>query len=188
MRKGLILFFFATGATMISNGAPESDTARPAAVFPREEFLNQVFRTVVDSSLSNYYLYAEAMPCSFVKYDYEEWAKYALQEDVPIYLLNELAEKCYHDRAPSSWRQDSLSKAVCLGAWASDSIGRLPAQEKPVFYFSRPEFTDDGQYAIIDLGFQCGAHCGRSATYLFRRTGAGQPVWKMIGRRLNWVS
>jgi hypothetical protein len=187
MRKGLILFFLAIGGVMAADHSVCAQQA-PSTVYSREEFLNQVFHTVVDSSLSRYYLFAEAMPCSFVKYNYEEWAKYSLQEDVPIYRLNELAEKSYHDRDLASWRQDSLLKAICVGTGASDSIGRLPTRPNVVFYFSRPEFTNDGQYAIIDLGFHCGAHCGRSATYLFRRTGSGQPAWKMIGRKLNWVS
>jgi hypothetical protein len=187
MRKGFVLLLLTiSGAITVSNTLCAQST--PSTIYSREDFLNQVFRTVVDSSLSGYYLFAEAMPCSFVKYNYEEWAKYSLQEDVPVYRLNELAEKSYHDRDLASWRQDSLLKAICVGARASDSILRLPTGQQVVFYFSRPEFTDDGQYAIIDLAFHCGAHCGRSATYLFRRSGAGQSAWKMIGRRLNWVS
>jgi hypothetical protein len=230
MRKGLILLFLAANGMVIALSSPAfpASVAMPtllsdtdlvpahSAIPSPEEFINQVFHTVVDSSFSKYYLYAEATPCGFVKYDYDEWIKYHLVKDVPIYTLNELAGKCYHDRKLRYWRQDNLVKASCISTQKMDSIlnpygdlvrpsspakaqekavmqkekaiAKMPAEEKVVFHFSRPEFTDDGQYAIVDLGFTCGPLCGRSVTYLFRREGTGDSNWKMIGKRLNWVS
>jgi hypothetical protein len=177
----------------------------------RESFVNAIVHTITDSSFSSYCLFEMADPCSFVKFDYEEWAKYALKEDVPIYTLNELAEKSYHDRKPAYWVQQALNGAICVSKTRADSMlnpltgldtslskhsrqvqarrllkkwSRLPLQQRIVFYFSRPLFTDDGQFAIIDLGYRCDSRlCGIGTTCLFRRTVAG---WKLIGRKVNW--
>lgn len=181
----------------------------------KEAFIGAIFGTVVDSSFSSWYLCEKAYPCSFVKYDYDEWIKYALQETVPIYILNELAQKSYYDRKPENWRPDDLAgtgarciseeKATALldpaGGLPSDTTltnarrqrirhriwqhwSALPAQDRTVFYFSRPLFTDDGQYAILDLDYRCDARqCGAGAVCLFRHTAAG---WKLIGKRVRW--
>lgn len=183
--------------------------------FPsKEAFINEIFRSVVDSSFSAYNLCDLASPCSFVKFEYDEWVKYALQETVTIGLLNELAKKCYDDRAPAFWDQGQLVAARCISKKKTDSLlnaeatlpspdstanrhrqkkllrqkwkkwSSLPAQERTVFYFSRPEFTDNGEYAIIDLEYRCDARlCGMGATCLFRHTQTG---WKMIGKKIRW--
>jgi len=57
----------------------------------REAFVGAVAHVIVDNSFSRYYLSDQAYPCSLVKFDYDEWVKYALQEEVPIYILNEQA-------------------------------------------------------------------------------------------------
>jgi hypothetical protein len=62
---------------------------------------------------------------------------------------------------------------------------RLPLPEKTVFSFSLPQFTDDGQYAVIDLNLVCGTGCGAGYTCLFRHTTAG---WRLIGKYTNWSS
>jgi len=178
----------------------------------KEAFVSAIFENIVDSSWSTYYLAAEAPPCSFVKYDYGEWVKYGLMEMVPIGILNELAKKSYEDRKPLYWEDGKLVKATCIGMSAADSVlarltegvagaagrhrktaghsqqgkawSRLPAEEKEVFYFSRPVFTDDGAYAVIDLSYRCDAReCGMGATYLFRQTAAG---WKLVGKMVRW--
>jgi len=47
-----------------------------------EDFVNAVAGLVVDSSFSRYYLFSGATPCSFKKFDYDEWYKYGLKEGV----------------------------------------------------------------------------------------------------------
>jgi hypothetical protein len=190
-----------------------------AAVYPvqaqsqsEEAFINQVFRTVVDSSFDHYNLYLQAAPCSFIKYDYDEWLTYALRETVPIYTLNELAKQAHDERNPRLWRQDSLTQARCIDRQQADSIldparalradtlmrknkrrravarawaawSRIPEQDRIVFYFSRPVFTDDRQYALLDMDYRCDNRlCGQGAICLFRREGGG---WKLIGKRIK---
>ena len=133
-------------------------------------------------------------------------------ETVPFGILNELAKNSYQDRKPLSWEDGKLIKAACTSMTRADSIlarltggvadslsrrrkkailrqqgkdwSRLPPEEKEVFYFSRPVFTDDNSYAIIDLSYRCDTReCGMGATYLFRQTSAG---WKLVGRMLRW--
>ncbi|HMH21182.1 MAG TPA: hypothetical protein VK563_05380 [Puia sp.] len=196
----------------------DSSTSVDAA----EGFVNQIFRTVVDSSFTKYYLSAEASPCRFVKFEYDEWVKYALQETVSMDILNALAEKSYNHRKTSSWRQEQLTGAICISGNQIDSIldpgfdlrqnkpsmgktagkiadnkprlkkiihqrfekwSRLLPEQRTVFFFSKPLFTDDGQYAILDLDYRCDTQqCGVSATCLFRRAATG---WKLIGRKVR---
>src|SRR5882757_8778686 len=211
MRKLLISFLLviiAGQSVTVRAQAPASVAAFPSP----EDFINAVFHTVVDTSFAHYYLIKGADTCRFVKYDYDEWTKYYLQESVPMPVLNELAEKAYLSRYPYFWRQDHLNEAVCITSQKADSVftvtnpvlnaphngqdkmtrrkitrqwQQLPAQEKTVFSFSLPQFTDDGKYAVIDLNVVCGALCGSGVTCLFRHTSAG---WKLIGQHTNWSS
>jgi hypothetical protein len=179
----------AAGAQM-SPANPAPPAAQTRLPSP-EEFVNAVAQTVVDSSFPNYYLVTGADTCRFVRYDYDEWAKYHLLEPVPIGTLNELAEKTYLSRYPYFWKNDSLAKAICITHRQADSIlfQNLPSGggpgpgRQPVFSFSLPQFTDDGKYAVIDLNMVCGPRCGLGSTYIFHHTAAG---WKMIGAYRNW--
>jgi hypothetical protein len=201
----------ASAQSNAASSQPDSALAHKDSIPSRESFVNSIAQTIVDSSFSGYYLFAMADPCSFIRFDYEEWTKYALKEDVPIYTLNELAEKAYHDRKPAYWEQQALNGAICISKAKADSMlnpltgvdssgskhrrqvqarrlrkkwDHIPLQQRIVFYFSRPLFTDDGQFAIIDLGYRCDSRlCGIGTTCLFRRTTAG---WKLIGRKVNW--
>lgn len=219
MRTILWITLFACLSSMAkasaqSNAASTRETQAGAhhdSIPSRESFVNSIADIIVDSSFSRYYLFAAADPCSFTKFDYGEWSKYALMEDVPIYTLNELAEKAYYDRKPASWEQQALYGAICVGKAKADSMldpltgldttqnahhrkaqahllekkwDHLPAQQRIVFYFSRPEITSDGQFAIIDLGYRCDSRlCGIGTTCLFRHTPTG---WKLVGRKVNW--
>lgn len=60
-----------------------------------------------------------------------------------------------------------------------------PEQDTFVYSFSLPQFTDDGQYAVIDLNFICGVVCGEGFTCVFHRSPSG---WKLIGQYVNWSS
>ncbi len=161
----------------------------PATLPSPEEFVNAIFHTVVDSSLSNYYLLKGADTCRFVRYDYDEWAKYHLLERVPISILNELAEKVYLSRYPYYWKPAALPGVICITRLQADSILSLnpPNGGNPpghmVFSFSLPQFTDDGQYAVIDLNMICGGRCGLGSTYIFHLTSKG---WKMVGAYRHW--
>ena len=193
MRKGFILLFLASASRLCAQPPISVPAQSPPLPIPSDEaFINQVFHTVVDSSFSHYYLDEQAHSCSFVKYDYDEWLKYDLQEDVPIYTLNELAKNAYFDRKTCTWQQDQLVNAICIGQKKIDSLlsplvahprsGSIPSNL--VFYFSRPVFTDDGQYAILDMAYRCDNRlCGEGSTCLFRHTSSG---WKLIGRRVRW--
>jgi hypothetical protein len=166
--------------------------------FSNEGFVNAVFHEVVDSTVAAYYLSASAYPCSFIKFDYNEWYTYALKEDVPIYILNELAEKSQLDAKPVYWRQEQLHAADCIdeekiGAVFTTSLNtvskkrnRNRVENKLVYFFSRPEFTADGQYGVIDMSYRCDNHlCGMGATFLFRQVNG---KWRLVGRKLVWGS
>jgi hypothetical protein len=193
LNRLLSLFLVLVIGTCVHAQAPASardDPSRTPVPPPSpEEFVNVVFHTVVDSALPGYYLLAGTDTCRFVRYDYDEWAQYHLVEPVPISILNELAEKVYLSRYPYFWKKAALEKAICITRLQADSLLSLnpPDGGNPprhlVFSFSLPQFTDDGQYAVIDLNMVCGGKCGLGSTYIFHRTNAG---WKMIGAYRNW--
>lgn len=153
------------------------------ADFPSpEEFVNAVFPAIVDGSLDHYYLVAGTDSCRFLKYNYDEWVKYHLLEPLPFRVLNELAEKVYLSRYPYFWKQTRLKKAICITRHQADSI--LAAKSDYIFSFSLPQFTDDGQFGVIDLNLVCGPECGKSVTCIFRLTATGN--WKLVGENTNW--
>lgn len=159
------------------------------ASFPSpEQFVNTIFPKVIDSALPHYFLIAGTDTCRFVRFDYEEWADHHLTEPIPISVMNELSEKVYLSHYPYFWKQDSLAQAICISRRQADSILYLnpPEGGKPehyVFSFSLPQFTDDGQYAVIDLNMVCGGACGVGATYIFHRRPSG---WSRVGEYINW--
>jgi len=157
-----------------------------------EEFVNAIYRTVVDTTVSHYFLVTGTDTCFFVKFEYDEWIKYSLKEPLPVNIMNELSEKVYLSRYPYYWRQPLLQKAICITRHQADSIiapgppnHPRPLSERILYSFSLPQFTDDGKYAVIDLNVVCGTTCGKGLTCLFRRTSTG---WKLIGRHVNWSS
>lgn len=160
-----------------------------------EAFLNSILNLVMDNHNGYFYLCTTAAPCSFKHFDYDEWYTYALQEDVPVYILNELSHNAALDQIPYVWNEKCLSKAVCIDEDQAKSIlsssfkqaGKTNRRDKPaslVYYCSRPVFTADGQYAIMDISMRCDdRQCGSGATVLFRQTGG---TWHIAGRKIVW--
>ena len=176
--------------------------------FSKEVFVNEISHIVVDSSFSCFYLWQTARPCRFKKFDYEQLIKYALKEMVPLPVLNELAMHVLEDSLEVRWQQPELSRARCIGeeqirdilnpGWKARYIynpdrkqkkraikkamadwEEKPPEEKMVFFFSKPVFTNDMQYAVIDLDLRCDTHeCGRLSTCFFRRS---QDHWVLVG-------
>jgi hypothetical protein len=212
-RHFLLVLLLLTARSAHSQETTLRDTipVRPITIPSPEEFVNAVFHTIVGASWSHYYLVAGTDSCRFTKYNYEEWVKYTLKEPVPLPVLNELSEKVYHAGTPYFWKQNELQGAICITRKQGDSIiypasnrrtpyGRptkkqprkkgiepdnRPEQDTFVYSFSLPQFTDDGQYAVIDLNFVCGIVCGEGFTCLFHRSPSG---WKLIGQYTNWSS
>jgi hypothetical protein len=177
-------------------------------VSSREAFINEISGIVVDSSFAKFYLSSQARPSRFRKFDYGELVKYSLKETVALEILNELSRHVFEDNKEYDWAAGKIDKAICIDdnsiksilnpSWAilydpalnggekRRAIRKLkkdwdkkPEEEKLVYFFSKPEFTDDGQYAVVDLDFRCDEHeCGRFSTYLFR---LDHLKWKTIG-------
>ncbi|HEX4851492.1 MAG TPA: hypothetical protein VFV08_11830 [Puia sp.] len=182
----------------------------PANPPSKEVFVNEVINEIADSSFSSYYLLTNAAPCSFKRYQYDEWKKYGLKEDIPFLVLNEMSEQCYHDSSWDRWNPSKLNHAVCI----SDSQARKildplyedegmhlsrkkikhivkswsakPFNERLVFSFSKPVFTKDSSYAVMDVAYRCDDHgCGEGATYIFKNFGTS---WVIVGKLISWKS
>jgi hypothetical protein len=184
---------------------PDRPQSPAGAALPTpEEFVNAILPQFVDSSFEHYYLVIGTDSCRFLKYDYDEWIKYHLKEPLPVNILNDLSEKVYLSRFPFFWRQPRLQKAICITRKQADSIlagnpafAHEPADPQKkggfhldwrryVYSLSLPQFTDDGQYAVIDINFICGPVCGQGITAIFRLTTSGD--WKLAGQVTNWTS
>lgn len=162
-------------------------------------------------NFSKYYLLTSATPCSFKKFNYEELLKYSLDKVIPIYALNELAKNSVSDTSKAIWSQQNLPNAICLSRETADSIAYAQRNihptgkkekkqalsqlekdleekkifDKSYFVFSKPVFTDDYQYAVMDVSFRCGSKCDCGWTYLFERVGQD---WEIAGKILVWES
>jgi len=188
MRKAFFLLLF-LGAYQLTRASGNftripGRLAADTTVHPsNEEFVNEIRPILMDTSFHSYYLFIEADPCRFIKFDYDEWEKYGLLEPLSIVIMNELAEKIYNDKGPYRWRQEQLRNAVCVGRGKVDSVlaNRKRVKEDLIFFFSKPQFTDDGAYAVIDCNTGCGHDCGSQTTCIFKRMGKS---WKMVGRHI----
>ncbi len=162
----------------------------------REDFINAICSNVVDSGFTHYYLAEMAYPCSFKKFDYEEWYKYGLKQDIPFGSLTELSKQIWEDSSRYTWQQSKLQRAICVNEKRQKEIlsareliksrhlKRKNATEGFVFFFSKPAFTNDQQYAVIDMGFRCDDHqCGMGATFLFKKENSH---WILAGKRQIW--
>ncbi|HVU99399.1 MAG TPA: hypothetical protein VHE34_29460 [Puia sp.] len=168
---------------LLTLSARSQQSPTGAALPGPEEFINSIDTTVMPKDVKQYYLMTGADSCLFVKYDYDRWIQYVLKEPLSINVLNELAGKVYLSRYPYIWHQPKLNKAVCINGRQADSLIR---KGNVIFTASLPQFTDNGQYAVIDFNFHCGSLCGRGTTYVFRLTTTGE--WRLIGQYVNWSS
>lgn len=179
--------------SLISCSAWCQKTSTGADLPTPEEFVNAVYTNVVDSNFGQYYLVVGTDSCRFLKYNYDDWIQYHLKEPLSFNTLNELSEKVYLSRYPYYWKQKHLDKAICITRKQADSILALnpvfahkPTSGNIVFSFSLPQFTDDGQFAVIDMNMICGQVCGIGKTFIFRLTTTG--IWKLVGQNTNWSS
>ncbi len=179
--------------SLISYSARSQKTASGADIPSPEEFVNAVYTTIVDSTFGHYYLLVGTDSCRFLKYNYDDWIQYHLKEPLPFNIMNELSEKVYLSRYPYFWKQQHLDKAICITRKQADSILALnptfnhqPSSNNVIFSFSLPQFTDDGQFAVIDLNLVCGQVCGFGYTCIYRLTTTGE--WKLVGQYTNWSS
>ena len=186
-------FLFAFVFCLITCSARSQKTAEGADIPSPEEFVNAVYTTVVDSNFDHYYLVVGTDSCRFLKYNYDDWIQYHLKEPLNFNILNELSEKVFLSRYPYFWKQPHLNKAICITRKQADSIlaqnppfAHRPSSLNIVFSFSLPQFTDDGQYAVIDMNMICGQVCGIGRTFIFRLTTTGE--WKLVGQNTNWSS
>lgn len=180
----VLLAVSARAQTTRGDDPPTPKSSTGADLPTPEEFVNAIFPAVMGDSLPHYYLVAGTDSCRFTKYNYDEWAEYHLTEPIPFQVLNDLSEKVYLSRYPYFWQQARLQKATCVTRHQADSI--LAGKIDFVYSFSLPQFTDDGQFAVIDLNLICGDRCGKSVTCIFRLTTTGQ--WKLVGENTNWAS
>lgn len=188
------LFPLMLGFTLITCPVRAQKTAAGADIPSPEEFVNAVYTTVVHGDFGHYYLVAGTDSCRFLKYNYDDWVKYYLREPLPLQTLNELSEKVYLSSSlPYFWKQQHLNKAICITRKQADSILDLnptfahkPGSTNIVYSFSLPQFTDNGEFAVIDMNMICGQVCGTGSTFIFQLTTAGE--WKLIGQRVNWSS
>lgn len=141
----------------------------------KENFINSINNTFVDSSEMPYYLWNE---CTWLdrKMDF----KY---EDIHLHIsktdLNKLIKKAAVDTLEKKWNCINLINAKCINR---DSA-KIIEMKKKVYYFSRPIFDDNYNYAIITMSYYCGHLCGYNCTFLLKKT---NKIWSKIAETGCW--
>lgn len=171
--------------------------AQPGLSQDQEKFADTIAGLVIGRE-KPFFLIDQAPPCSFQRYNYDDWFRFGLILPVPIDMLNALSRKAYLDQGPRTWQPGVLHRATCITEQAAAVLLKKATCQVPgkhisragrrgiVYFISRPEFTDDGQYAVIDIGFRCdGRQGGTGATYLFRKY---KGSWQLAGKKTAWVN
>ncbi len=76
-----------------------------------------------------------------------------------------------------------LAKAIV----PKDKLDRLIKESKKWTFiaFSKPIFSSDGKYAVVEVNYNCFGLCGEGYTYLLKRQGR---QWVLHKKILRWVS
>jgi len=60
----------------------------------------------------------------------------------------------------------------------------IPWKQRVVYYFSRPIFSNNGDFAVISGGNSCGGGCGEGCIYLFKKI---NKKWIEIGKASCYI-
>ncbi len=165
-------------------------------IITKENFVNEMYHTIVDSSFRYYYLHANA-PAIYWHYEKNELmaklavydsaknpAKSELLESLALYdstikqisgsILEELYDKANADTITEHWDYTQLNKARKISLDIKNKMKLrdkhlLLEEEKNIFFFSKPIFNKSKEYAIISMERYCGNICAYRCIYLLRK-------------------
>lgn len=150
---------------------------------PKEQFINSVYLTFVDSSFTQYYLTDNCskliLSSAKIKVDFAHFCPDSIFQQ--IYLKSEV------DTLTETWQCNNLTKSKCI---SSDLVytfvqDKTLLQEKKVYTFSKPIFSDNCEYAVIEMSYFCGPKCAYGCTVLFKKVNGR---WTKLTETNCWVS
>jgi hypothetical protein len=170
----------------------------------KEEFVNQVYREIIGSDKSGYYMY-DSTSNGFDKNDLE-WLK--TQKLIPSKAADEIFAQAEQKHTREKWNfsgllhskpcnKDSLVVRsaflwipVPAGDTASERLNEQTAAEirkdyKGLYSFSTPFFDHEHRYAVMIVAHHCGMLCGSGSLYFFHKK---DNKWELIKRVRTWIS
>lgn len=153
----------------------------------KEEFLNKITPSVIDTSIDNYFLFSQTETLDYNRKldpDIKRELLKVLSEATATDILNNL----HSDTVPMLWNQNLLLNASLVNAGKADTLSGnivfnytglnkrqqkklnkdLNAKRSRVYYFSRPIFDRTKQFALIQMRYACGTACGNGCLYIFK--------------------
>lgn len=149
----------------------------------KEEFLEEIWSITLPKCKDKCNLYFNCGPTSITA---NLLYTSKVKRKVPAKVLNELYAHSKNDTFSLQWDFSKIPFAKSItwdSAIKSTSSGRFNA----IWYeFSRPIYSNNGDYAIISMSFTCGPLCGQGFTYLLKKVkGRG---WVKIAMLDFWIS
>ncbi|HEX8548506.1 MAG TPA: hypothetical protein VF691_16205 [Cytophagaceae bacterium] len=183
----------------------------------KEDFINAIHKTFVDSSFNNYLLFEESSAIPLDRNGIARLHK-ELSQYIPDSTLQHLIDKAFSDTLAQKWDCTLINSARCISSdsthhllsgvfgvkinpkWSKrrnrresakqlkiqreEFYGRT-AQERQVYYFSRPIFDNTNEYAIISMSYVCGNLCAYGCTFLFQKI---KGEWRKVAKARCWES
>jgi hypothetical protein len=186
-------------------------TSSHAQTLDKESFVNQIYKTLVDTSFPYYQLSNDAFKLTKNDIDLSTHL-------FPDLNLNEIIKNYSVDTLQQFWDTKRLTKAkevdkdsigiltgttlriYSLNSWSkrrkrkeeqkqirqqNEQREKMPLYDKRVYFFSRPVFDNKKEYAIISMSYGCGLTCGHGCTYIFRRI---NEQWTLVFTPSCWSS
>lgn len=149
----------------------------------KEQFINSVYQTFVDSSFTQYYLTDDCsrlwLSSPKIKDDFAPFC--------PDSIFQKIFLKSETDTLTETWQCHNLKNSKCISLDLKYSFVRnktLP-QEKKVYTFSKPIFSDNYEYAVIEMSYFCGPKCAYGCTFLFKKINSR---WQKVAETNCWAS
>ena len=167
-------------------------TTSNAQTWDKENFVNQVYLKLVDTSYPYYLLSEQAYKLNR--------SDLIFKNNIPDSVKSEIEQNYLLDTTKYNWNYDKLSKAkkvnqdsigiisgstlriFSLNSWSkrkrkkeeakqlefrSKQREKMKPYDKRVYFFSNPVFDKNKRFAIIKMSYGCGFTCGYGCTYLF---------------------
>lgn len=147
----------------------------------REQIKKSILRIVPEEYLNDIFMKME-MDTNLLYWDYNllKNARKALNEDDILQLFTTVR---YSKNYRSKRKREKI--AVKQIEYQRKVHNAKPIQERQIYHFSRPIFSKDDQYAIINFSVVCGSTCGGGCLYVFKKISG---KWLFVEKFLCFVS
>lgn len=173
----------------------------------KEDFVNEVYRDIIDSSKMAYYLIENAKNVISDKNEVNQ-LRDELSAHIPASATDEIMRKMRKNKKKEKWNFHQLVNARPYNKDSSrilnifngivfldpDTAKERIEEENSLeerklygglFSFSVPVFNNNLEYAVMLVSYHCGMLCGFGCIYLYKRE---NNKWKLLDKMVTWVS